>query len=299
MSRATSAVTGKRYGLERVCRVLEFPRSTLYAQEKRESTKVVALHPQRRGPKPQVSDAELLAVIRDDLAASPFTGEGHRKVWARLRLLRGIRVSRARVLRLMRSHALLSPHRRPQGAPALHEGTITTDRPNAMWGTDGIRIQTADEGWVWVFSAVDHFDACCVGIHAVKTGSRFAALEPIAQGLKAEFGATGADAGRGLTLRMDHGTQYTAEDFLNQVKFWGIAPSFAFVAEPQTNGVAERFNRTLKEQALHGRVFRNLEEVRAAVTAFAERYNRHWRLEKLGFLSPLEARQAYAMREAA
>jgi transposase InsO family protein len=299
MSRATSAVTGKRYGLERVCRVLEFPRSTLYAQEKRESTKVVALHPQRRGPKPQVSDAELLAAIRDDLAASPFTGEGHRKVWARLRLLRGIRVSRARVLRLMRSHALLSPHRRPQGAPALHEGTITTDRPNAMWGTDGIRIQTADEGWVWVFSAVDHFDACCVGIHAVKTGSRFAALEPIAQGLKAEFGATGADAGRGLTLRMDHGTQYTAEDFLNQVKFWGIAPSFAFVAEPQTNGVAERFNRTLKEQALHGRVFRNLEEVRAAVTAFAERYNRHWRLEKLGFMSPLEARQAYAMREAA
>ena len=299
MSRETSAVTGKRYGLERVCRVLEFPRSTIYAQEKRESATVVPLFPRRRGPKPKVSDADLLAAIRDDLASSPFTGEGHRKVWARLRLLRGIRVSRARVLRLMRENALLSPHRRPQGVPSLHEGTITTERPNAMWGTDGIRIETVDEGWVWVFSAVDHFDACCVGIHAVKTGNRFAALQPIAQGLKAEFGATGADAGRGLTLRMDHGTQYTADDFLNQVKFWGIAPSFAFVAEPQTNGVAERFNRTLKEQALHGRIFRNLEEVRAAVTEFAERYNRHWRLEKLGFMSPLEARQAYAMREAA
>lgn len=297
MSRETSVGAGKPYGLERVCRVLAFPRSTIYAQ--RQAAKVVPLHPARRGPRPAVADADLLAAIRADLDASPFTGEGHRKVWARLRLLRGIRVGRSRVLRLMRENALLSPHRRPQGRPSLHDGTITTDRPNAMWGTDGIRIETVDEGWVWVFSAVDHCDACCVGIHAVKIGNRFAALQPIAQGLQSEFGATGADAGRGLALRMDNGTQYTADDFLNQVKFWGIAPSFAFVAEPQTNGVAERFNRTLKEQAIHGRTFRNVEEVRAAVTAFKDRYNRHWRLEKLGFMSPLEARQAYALRKAA
>jgi transposase InsO family protein len=299
MSRETSEGVGKPYGLERVCRVLEFPRSTIYAQQARESVKVLALRPARRGPKPKMADTDLLVAIRADLDASPFTGEGHRKVWARLRILRDIRVSRARVLRLMRENALLSPHRRPQGAPNLHDGTITTDRPNDLWGTDGIRIETADEGWVWVFSAVDHFDACCVGIHAVKIGNRFAALQPIAQGLPTEFGTTGAEAGRGLTLRMDHGTQYTADDFLHQIRFWGIAPSFAFVAEPQTNGVAERFNRTLKEQAIHGRVFRNLEEVRTAVTEFKERYNRHWRLEKLGFMSPLEARQAYAIRKAA
>jgi len=48
---------------------------------------------------------------------------------------------------------------------------------------------------------------------------------------------------------------------------------FVFVAEPQIDGVAERFNRTLKEQVIHGRLFRNLEEVRAAVTAFRDRYN--------------------------
>ena len=299
MSRETSNGTGKLYGLERVCRLLEFPRSTIYAQQAREAAVVAALFPTRRGPKPKMPDADLLAAIRADLAASPFVGEGHRKVWARLRILQGIRVSRARILRLMREHQLLSPHRRPRGAANLHDGTITTDRPNEMWGTDGIRIETVDEGWVWVFSAVDHFDACCVGIHAVKTGNRFAALQPIAQGLHAEFGTTGADAGRGLALRMDHGTQYTADDFLNQIRFWGVAPSFAFVAEPQTNGVAERFNRTLKEQALHGRIFRSLEEVRAAVTEFKDRYNRHWRVEKTGFLSPLEARQAYAMRKAA
>jgi transposase InsO family protein len=234
------------------------------------------------------------------------------------------------VLRLMRENQLLSPYCRPQGAPTLHDGTITTDRPNAMWGTDGMRIETVEDGLVWVFcaaalhpalrsgpplrgvlrplgwSAVDHYDAFCVGIHAVKIGNRFAALQPIAQGLKAEFGASGADAGRGLILRMDNGMKYTADDFLNRVKFWGITPSFASVAEPQTNGAAERFNRTLKEQVIHGRLFRNLEEVCASVPAFRDRYNHHWRLEnefrrsqKLGFMSPLEARQAYAMRKAA
>lgn len=271
MSRTTSPGTGKPYGLARVCRVLEFPRSTLYAQQAREASNVVPLHPVRRGPKPKIADADLLAAIRADLAASPFVGEGHRKVWARLRILSGIRVSKDRVCRLMRENALLSPHRMRQGAPVLHDGSIQTEAPNQMWGTDGIRIQTVEDGWVWVFSAVDHFDACCVGIHAVKIGNRFAALQPIAQGLQAEFGSTGAKAGKGLKLRMDHGTQYTADDFLKQVKFWGIDRSFAFVAEPQTNGVAERFNRTLKEQTIHGRLFRNLEEVRQAVTEFRDR----------------------------
>ncbi|MBM3330209.1 MAG: DDE-type integrase/transposase/recombinase [Calditrichaeota bacterium] len=299
MSRETSVVTGKPYGLERICRVLEFPRSTIYAQQARETAKVVPLHPVRRGPKPKVSDTDLLAAIRADLAASPFVGEGHRKVWARLRILHNIRASKDRVCRLMRENALLSPHRVPQGKPLQHDGSIQTAAPNLMWGTDGIRIETVEEGWAWVFSAVDHFDACCVGMHTAKIGNRFAAMQPIAQGLHAEFGATGKDAGKGLKLRMDHGTQYTADDFLSQIEFWGIDKSFAFVAEPQTNGVAERFNRTLKEQVIHGRVFRNVRELHAAVTEFKDRYNRHWRLEKLGFMSPLEARQSYAIRKVA
>jgi transposase InsO family protein len=118
-------------------------------------------------------------------------------------------------------------------------------------------------------------------------------------GLKTYLGGTVADAGRGVALRMDHGTQYTSDHFLNQIRFWGITPSFAFVAEPETNGVAERFNRTLKEQAIYGRIFRDIEEVREAADAFVKRYNAHWRLEKLGFQTPLEARQAALRQEVA
>ncbi len=155
-----------------------------------------------------------------------------------------------------------------------------------MWGTGGIRTETVDDSRVWVFSAADHFDARRAGVHAAKTGNRFAALRPVARGLKTMFGTTGAGAGRDPALRMDRSTQYTAGDFLGQVKFWGIAPSFASVAEPRINGVAERFNGTLEEQVFHGRVSANNEAVRVAVAEFKERYNRHWRFEKTSFMYP-------------
>ena len=77
--------------------------------------------------------------IEADLEASPWEGEGHRKVWARLRVCRGIRVSRKRVLRVMRENNLLSPHRCRRRGGNPHVGEIITHAPNLMWGTDGVR----------------------------------------------------------------------------------------------------------------------------------------------------------------
>ena len=299
MSETTSAATGRCYGLQRVCQAWERSRSALYARRTRAQQQRLGAVPARRGPKPRQSDAQLLAAIRADLARSPFQGEGHRKVHARLRILDGIRVARTRVLRVMRAHGLLSPHRGRQGAAMAHDGTISTQAPNVMWGTDGVRVFTVDDGWVWIFAAVEHWNAECVGWHAGKVGSRFAALEPIAQGLQRIYGWVDADVARGLAQRMDHGSQYLSDHFLNQIRYWGVRPSFGFVEEPETNGVVERWNRTLKEQAIHGRIFQNLEAVRTAVAAFVERYNTTWRLEKLGYHTPIEAREEHELRQAA
>src|SRR5207244_11860946 len=92
----------RRYGVARVCRIWDVPRSSFYADRRRADTTTTPVPAQRRGPKPRVSDDALLAAIRADLARSPWHGEGHRKVWARLRVMDGIRVARKRVLRLMR-----------------------------------------------------------------------------------------------------------------------------------------------------------------------------------------------------
>ena len=80
---------------------------------------------------------------------------------------------------------------------------------------------TAEDGWVWTFAAVDHWNAECVGWHVCKVGSRFAALEPLAQGLGRLYGSVEADVARGLALRMDHGSQYLSDHFLNQIRYWG------------------------------------------------------------------------------
>ena len=190
MSATTSAATGRCFGIQRVCQVWERSRSALYARRARAHHHRLGAGPTRRGPVPRQSDAQLLAVIRADLARSPFHGEGHRKVHARLRILDGIRVARTRVLRVMRAHGLLSPHRGRQGAAKTHDGRVITQAPNVMWGTDGVRVFTLDDGWGWIFAAVEHWNAECVGWHVCKVGSRFAALDPIAQGLERAVSTT-------------------------------------------------------------------------------------------------------------
>jgi transposase InsO family protein len=53
---------------------------------------------------------------------------------------------------------------------------------------------------------------------------------------------------------------------------------------PCANGCIERFFRTLKEQLLWIRHFRDLEELRAALIEFRTRYNHQWILQQLGGL---------------
>ena len=111
MSAATSPGTGLAYGLRRVCAAWGMARSSFYAMTSGQHAEQPPA--KRRGPKPAISDQALLVAIEADLEASPWEGEGYRKVWARLRVCRDIRVARKRVLRLMRENNLLSPHRPP------------------------------------------------------------------------------------------------------------------------------------------------------------------------------------------
>src|SRR5579884_2447891 len=231
-----------------------------------------ATTPHKRGPKTAWTDEELTAQIRDVLARSPFVGEGYRKVWARLRLA-GIRPSTGRVLRLLRVAGLLAPTRGgPPHGPQAHDGTIIPDRPDAMWGTDATASWT-DEGSATIFIAVDHYTAACVGIHAARRGTRFEALEPLRQGLAAHFEA--------------------------ELCFLGSTSSPAFVREPEGNGCAERFIRTLKEQLLWVEHFASVEELRQALLAFRERYNREGLIARHAHRSPAAVRAEFLTEVAA
>ena len=175
MSHTTSPSTQRSYGVARVCQEWGLSRSTYYQQHTRPEVAPLA----KRGPKTAYTDEVLTGHIQQVLTTSPFLGEGHRKVWARLRA-RGIRTSKPRVLRLMRQANLLAPSRAPRVVgPRVHDGTITTARPNQMWGTDATSTVTVQDGAVTVFIGVDHCTLEGIGIHAAKRAIRFEALEPI------------------------------------------------------------------------------------------------------------------------
>lgn len=296
MSQTGSPSTQRRYGLARVCRVWEIARSTVYLHQARAASPARAAG--KRGPKPTWTDAALLEQIRGVLTAAPFLGEGHRKVWARLRW-QNVRTSKGRVLRLMREAKLLAPTRlgHAHGSKA-HDGTITTEAPDQMWGMDATSCLTR-EGHATVFVVVDHCAAECIGIHAARPGTRFEAVEPLRQGVHAIFGPYADGVAAGLLARHDHGSQYVSDYFQDELKFLGIESSPAFVREPEGNGVAERFIRTLKEQLLWVRTFDTVEKLRQALLEFKERYNRGWLCERHGHQTPAAVRARAARTRAA
>ena len=289
MSRTVSLSSNEPYGVLRVTSVWNLARSTFYAARQRQSQ---PREPNKRGPK-VYSDAELIGEIRQLLAEPVFTGEGYRKIWARLRH-KGIRTCKDRVLRLLREHHLLAPSRQPDAARTNpHEGTILASAPNQMWGTDATATFTELDGAVTIFAALDHCTADCVGIHVVKKATRFEAREPIRQGVHEYFAGFSAGSAAGLQLRHDHGSVYMSDDFQAEIRFLGMESYPAFVRQPEGNGCIERFFRTLKEQLLWVRSFRDLKELRAALIEFRDRYNHQWILERLAYRTPAQARRDF------
>ena len=107
MSRAVSPSAARVYGLARVTRCWRVSRASLYRHRQAPASK------RRPGPVGPCDDATLVAHIKQAIADSRFTGEGYRKIWARLRFS-GIRSSPGRIRRLMRENGLLAPQPGPQ-----------------------------------------------------------------------------------------------------------------------------------------------------------------------------------------
>ena len=168
---------------------------------------------------------------------------------------------------------LLAPHRPKVRPEHLHDGAIVTERVDVVWGADMTQTVTTDQGRAYVFIAVDHCSGELIGTHASHQATRWEALEPIRKGIARHFGEIAKDRVLGLKLCHDHGPNYMSDDFQQEIKFFGIASSPAYVRQPKSNGVAERAIRMLKEQLLWCRFFTTVEELRLGLGTFAAQYN--------------------------
>ena len=168
---------------------------------------------------------------------------------------------------------------RPVKLPPGLEPSPTNTRPRADGGT--WLVIELDGGRVYLDDAGELFE------------------EPIRQGVRERFGPIGDGVADGLRLRHDHGSNYLADDFQQEVAFFGIESSPSFVRAPEGNGVAERFIRTLKENLLWVRSFETIEDLRLALLAFKRTYNEQWMLAKYDYRSPAQVRRDFDGLDAA
>jgi transposase InsO family protein len=243
-------------------------------------------------------DDELLRAIRREIDESPFVGEGHKKITARLRQ-RGICTSRKRVLRLTRGAGLLAPT--PQvrrRARRLHDGTITVSVPDTLWATDATEGWSVADGRCAIFAIVDHASGEA-WLDAAPRMDRWAAADLLREVCTERFGSVEQAVAAGLALRYDGGPCFRSHHYQAEIDHLGIARSPAYHYEPETNGCVERFLGIVKEQVLWIERFDTLEQLRARVRAFAELFNEHWLLERHGYRSPRQARAALTRPHAA
>ena len=220
MSAERSPATGRRYPLTQVCRVYRVPRSTVYdtaartaspqgppsAKRGRRRRRPTRRSWRRFGPcsRPRRSWRGPPQCAGAPATAWP-SGEPHPRVAA---------------------DAAPRPGWRPNG-PGIGTGTRRTPAPSRRRRPTSCGAPTPPgstlrrRGGAGGSVAIDHASADIVGWHVAKIGDRWAALEPVHQGMRHAYGAFGKDVARGLALRSDWGPQYAADAFRNELTWLG------------------------------------------------------------------------------
>lgn len=245
----------------------------------------------------------LIQQIISERSQVGFHGEGYRKILFSLRKggkdRKPVRVAQSRLLRIMRENELLSPYRWPHRTAKVHDGKITTDAPDIMWGTDmtSIPLPTGRKGYV--YAVVDHCTQECLGFHVADNADRYSTFEAVKMAVENVHGKVNEDIAIGTSLRHDCGSSYLSDYFQAEVEYLGLDSSPAFVREPQGNGVVERFFKTLKEQLLWLQTYSTVEELYKAVADWIKNYNSNWMVAKNGYMSPADFRAGFIWKKAA
>jgi len=251
-------------------------------------------HKKRPGPKPKCSDKEVLEALRDYLKDPVFYLEGYKKLHKRLVKL-GITVAKERLRRIM-SEAELLCHQNARGhvKTSPHDGSITTDRPNELWGMDIKEFKTS-VGKIYFMGVIDHFNSEIKGWYVSDKHTHVEVMQALRNAVQNEFGKIDKQVCKDaqLSMRVDHGSEFDSKAFSRELLFLGIRKSSAFIRSPECNGIIERFHRTLKEQLVDIYSINNLESAKQKIEDFINRYNEHWFLHRLGLDSPIEYRQNY------
>jgi putative transposase len=218
---------------------------------------------------------------------------GYRRLTALVRR-EGWAVNHKRVLRLLRTDNLLCLRRRafvPATTDSRHGWRVVPNLARGMQLTDLDQLWVADITYVrlleeFAFLAVvlDAFSRRVIG-WAVEIHLRASlALAALRMALAARRPRPGS-----LIHHSDRGVQYACGDYSALLATYGIQPSMSRIGSPYDNAKAESFMKTLKQEEVDGRAYRDADEARGCIGTFIEEvYNRQRLHSALAYLSPAE-----------
>jgi transposase InsO family protein len=218
---------------------------------------------------------------------------GYRRIAAQLRR-DGLVANHKRVLRLMRRDNLLCLRERPfvpVTTDSRHEwrvvhnlarGLVTTGL-DQLWVADITFVRLAEE-FAFLAVVLDAFSRRVIG-WALDTHLR-ASLATAA--LKTAIAARQPPSGS-LIHHSDRGVQYACGEYTALLEAHGIQSSMSRVGNPYDNAKAESFMKTLKQEEVDGRDYRDLTCAREAIGVFIEDvYNRQRLHSALAYRPPVE-----------
>jgi transposase InsO family protein len=218
---------------------------------------------------------------------------GYRRIAEELRR-DGLVANHKRVLRLMRRDNLLCLRKRPfvpvttdsrhtwRVVPNLARGLVPTGL-DQLWVADITYVRLAEE-FAFLAVLLDAFSRRVIG-WALDTHLR-ASLATAALQMAIAARRPAPDS---LIHHSDRGVQYACGEYTVLLEAHGIQPSMSRVGNPYDNAKAESFMKTLKQEEVDGRDYRDLSQAREAIGAFIEGvYNRRRLHSALAYRPPAE-----------
>jgi len=276
-----SSLQGK-LSVERMCTLAQISRAGFYRWLKTKE--------------PAAEETAVRSAIQE-IAVQHRRCYGYRRITAQLRQ-RGMVVNRKRVLRMMQEDNLLAIRTRKfvPTTDSRHSFEVYLNlakrmeltAPNQLWVADLTYVRVQQE-FVYLAVVLDAFSRRVVGWALNRSLRSTVAVDALQQAIDERHPLPG------LVHHSDRGVQYASEDYINLLRKRGATCSMSRVGNPYDNARCESFLKTLKQEEIYCREYRDMEDLRVHSSAFIEEYYNRRRLHSaLGYVSPVAFEQAAA-----
>jgi putative transposase len=279
-----------RFGVELICRTLEVSASAYYQRRTGQ-----------RSPR-SVEDERLTAKI-GKLHEENYDCYGQRRMHAALRR-DGERVGRDQVARLMRAAGLRGAKRRgrpwrttisdpaAEKRPDLVQRDFSAPAPDRLWVGDFTYLRTW-EGKVYFSFIIDVYSRMIVGWQFATHMRTDLVLDALRMALSTR--QPGADFT--LVAHTDQGSQYTSEDYGQQLEDARVLGSVGTVGDAYDNAMAESFVDSFKTELITDRVWRNNTQLELAIVEYVAWFNTRRIHTSIGERPPLEHEHEWRSRQ--